>query len=118
LLNIRPKFKSKFEVRTDGQIRRSRRSYSYETERIPYVLASHYTPDFIITTPTGKLYIECKGYFRADDKRKLKAVKRQHPELDLRLLFYREVKQYIKWCNKNGFKYAIGKIPKDWLAGL
>jgi hypothetical protein len=64
------------------------------------------------------LIIEGKGYFKAADKRKMAAVKRQHPELDIRLVFYRENKKDIRWCLKNGFKYAVGKIPQDWLKGL
>lgn len=62
--------------------------------------------------------MECKGYLRPEDKRKLIAVKKQHPEMDLRLLFYSENKKNIKWAIKNGFKYAIEKIPKEWFHGM
>jgi predicted nuclease of restriction endonuclease-like RecB superfamily len=112
------KLKNKFEARIDRQLRRAKIPYKYETERIAYVLARHYIPDFIITTPLGKIYLECKGYFRPEHKAKMKAVKRQHPELDLRILFYTYSKQNERWCIKNGFRYAFDKIPKDWLKGL
>jgi hypothetical protein len=46
------------------------------------------------------------------------AVKKQHPEKDIRLLFYRANKAYIKWAEKHGFVYAIEKIPSEWLQGL
>lgn len=75
-------------------------------------------PDFILSTELGKVYVECKGYLRPEDKRKLCAVKRQHPEIDLRLLFYAENKKNIKWAIKNNFRYAIEYIPKDWYYGL
>src|SRR6267154_3185218 len=104
-----------FERRIDSQLFKSNLKYEYETKNIPYVLAGHYTPDFIIDTPTGRILVECKGYFRPEAKRKMVAVKKQHPELDIRILFYSLKVQYIKWAEKNGFRYAIGKIPKEWL---
>jgi predicted nuclease of restriction endonuclease-like RecB superfamily len=112
------KTRNKFEKRTETRLKRAKVSYSYESEKLAYVLASHYIPDFIINTPLGKVYLECKGYLRPEDKRKLKAVKKQHPEIDLRILFYASKDEYIRWATKNGFKYAVGSIPKEWLKGL
>lgn len=109
--------RNKFEQRINTSLRRAKIKYKYESEKIAYILACHYIPDFIIDTPTGKLYLECKGYLRPEDKRKLRAVKKQHPEMDIRLLFYAEKAEYVKWCVKNGFRYAFEKIPKDWLDG-
>jgi Phage endonuclease I len=111
------KFRSKFEGRVSRALKRSKVSFSYEKEKIPYVLARHYIPDFIISTPLGKIYIECKGYLRRENKAQLIAVKRQHPNMDLRILFYSSNKTYIKWAEKNGFKYAIETIPQEWLDG-
>lgn len=112
------KLKNKFEIRIDKQLKRAKSIYEYESEKIIYIYSGHYTPDFVIQTSTGKIYVECKGYFRAEDKRKLRSVKRSNPHLDIRLLFYAEKKEYIKWCIKNNFKYAVDKIPKDWLEGF
>lgn len=92
--------------------------FEYETERIAYVLAKHYIPDFILHTPLGKIYVECKGYLRPEDRTKLLAVKRQNPRIDLRILFYREVKSQIRWAEKNSIKYAIEEIPEEWLRGF
>ena len=110
--------RNSFEKRIHRSLKRNKVSFGYECERLTYVLAGSYIPDFVIRCPNGKLYIETKGYLRPEDKRKLIAVKRQHPEIDLRIVFYSENKKYIKWCIKHGFKYAIGSIPKDWLNGL
>jgi len=115
--------RNKFEKRIYGNLKTYRikgkiEDFGYETERIPYVLAGHYIPDFIIETELGKVYVECKGYLRPEDKRKLIAVKKQHPELDLRLLFYADNPKNIKWAIKNGIKFAIHKIPREWLHGL
>jgi len=113
---IKPR--NKFEKRINTQLKKSKLKYSYESERIPYVLARHYIPDFIIHTPLGTIYVECKGYLRTEDKAKLVAVKRQHPNRDLRILFYRTCPNYIRWAERNGLKWAVSKIPEDWLRGL
>lgn len=112
------KLRNKFEDKTYKQLRRAKILFEYEKEKIPYVLARHYIPDFILTTPTGKVYLECKGYLRPEHKAKMVAVKRQHPNLDIRILFYASNKKNIKWAEKNGIRYAIDKVPKDWLIGL
>ena len=110
--------RNKFEQNTYNQLRRAGILFKYESEKLPYVLARHYIPDFIIITPTGKIYLECKGYLRPEHKAKLCAVKKQHPEIDLRILFYAAKKDNIKWAEKNGIKYAVGEIPEEWLKGL
>jgi predicted nuclease of restriction endonuclease-like RecB superfamily len=107
--------RNKFEIRINRQLKRSKVDYGYETERIPYILARHYIPDFIIETELGKVYVECKGYLRPEDKAKLVAVKRQNPALDIRVVFYSENKKSIKWAEKHGIRYAIKKIPPEWL---
>lgn len=93
-------------------------TFSYEGLKIPYVIAGHYTPDFVIATPTGRLYIETKGYLRPEDKRKLIAVKKCNPNMDLRIVFYEHKPRSVKWAEKNHFKYAIGNIPEEWLKGF
>lgn len=112
------KTRNKFERRIELSLKKSKVNFKYESERIAYVIAAHYIPDFIISTPNGKIYVECKGYLRPEDKRKLAAVKRTNPWMDLRILFYRDVKTQVRWAEKNGFKYAIENIPQEWLEGL
>lgn len=89
--------------------------FNYESSRIPYILAFDYIPDWTVLTPNGVIYIEAKGYLRPEHRRKLVAVKKQHPEKDLRIVFYSKNKKYIKWAEKNGIRYAISDIPKEWL---
>lgn len=112
------KYRNKFERDIGAQLERAGTSFKYEKVKLPYVLACTYIPDFIIDTPTGKVYIEAKGYFRPEHKVKMKAVKKQHPEIDLRILFYAPNKVNIRWAEKNGFRYAISTIPKEWLEGF
>lgn len=94
---------------------------SYESEKIPYVIEGKYIPDFILSTPDysgKKIYIEAKGHFRPEAKRKMVAVKTLHPELDIRIVFYSYRKEYVRWAERHGFPYAIGSIPKEWVAEL
>ena len=48
--------------------------YEYEIEKVPYTIPHLYTPDFFL--PSG-VVLECKGYWDAEDRRKIKAVLRQ-----------------------------------------
>jgi predicted nuclease of restriction endonuclease-like RecB superfamily len=117
IINYVSKVRNKFEAKIERQLKKSGVTFSYESERISYLLAGYYLPDFVLSTPTGKVYIETKGYFRPEAKRKLVAVKKLHPEIDLRILFYAYNEKNIKWANRNGIKYAINTIPKEWLHG-
>lgn len=117
------KTRNEFERKLEKQLKRSKVPFKYESEKIPYVLAGHYTPDFILDTPLGKIYIEAKGYFRPEHKRTMRAVKKQHPEMDIRLVFYcletnKQGQKYAKWATRNGFRYAFETIPKEWIQGL
>jgi len=94
--------------------------YEYETKKIPYTIEHIYTPDFLL--PNG-IYLECKGYWEASDRRKIKAVKQQHPEIDLRMVFqspYNKISKkskttYARWCEKHEIPWAsFGSIPGKW----
>lgn len=109
------KLRNKFEQKIEQQLRKSKIKFTYETEKIPYLIAGHYIPDFIITTKSGKIYVETKGHFRPEAKRKMVAVKKLNPKLDIRLVFYSKNAAYVRWAIKNNFKYAVGEIPQEWL---
>lgn len=109
------KTKNKFEARIFASLKKSKASFRYESEKIPYILSGHYIPDFVVDGPLGKIYIETKGYLRPEHKRKMVAVKKCHPAMDIRVLFYSFNKQYIRWAEKHKFPYAIDKIPQEWL---
>lgn len=110
--------RNKFETKISKQLSKAKVKFKYETEKIPYLLARHYIPDFIIETKNGKIYIECKGYLRPEHKAKMVAVKKLNPNLDIRLLFYSRNLKYIRWAERNGFPYAIGDIPDEWFLEL
>ena len=95
--------------------------YEYESTKIPYQIQYNYTPDFLL--PNG-VYLECKGYKDAADRRKIKAVKQLHPDLDLRMVFQspfntiskKSKTTYAKYCEKLGIPWtSFTNIPLEWL---
>ena len=80
-----------------------------------------YTPDFRIIQTS--VFIEAKGKFTAQDRRKHLQVRDSHPDEDIRFLFQRDNKisrrsetRYSDWCDKNGFEYSIGTtVPEEWV---
>lgn len=95
--------------------------YEYESTKVPYVIQHNYTPDFLL--PNG-VYLECKGYWDPDDRRKIKAVKEQNPDLDIRMVFqspFNKISKkskttYAQWCDKNGIPWtSFTNIPLEWL---
>lgn len=114
-------YRSGFERSIAADLRRRRVKFKYESLTLPYTLEKNYTPDFVL--PNGVI-VEAKGVLTPADRTKMKAVKAQHPDLDIRLLFMDAGKKlskkakmtYAGWAEANGFVWAEGsKIPKEWL---
>lgn len=103
--------------------------------KIAYTIPSSthvYTPDFVITTKSGKtIIVETKGIWTYVDRFKHLLVKQQHPELDIRFIFsksltrinkkasttYRDICEGRGRANFKGitWRYADRLIPLDWL---
>ena len=80
---------------------------------------ANYTPDFFLS---NGIIVESKGRFTALDRRKAMAIVEQY-DVDYRLVFEydnklsRSAKQrYSEWCEKQGIKYAIKRVPTEWLS--
>ncbi len=95
----------------------------YEPHWIEYerpTKPAKYKPDFQLK---NGIYVETKGWFRTEDRQKHLLIKYQHPHLDIRFVFSNpEAKigkksqtTYAMWCQKNGFKYAKGVVPTEWI---
>ena len=115
------KFRSKLEERVATLLEQLGISYEYETEKLSYTIEHTYTPDFVLP---NYVYLETKGYWDAADRRKVLAVKRDNPEVDLRMVFqspYNTISKkskttYAKWCEKHDIPWtAYHEIPLDWL---
>lgn len=107
--------------------------FNFEGLKLPYMTepTQHvYTPDFPLTKflSSGKmLVLETKGRFMPDDMRKHLLIKKQHPMIDVRLVFQNskgwhraaKTKSYAKWCDENGIKYCdyrdLATVLPKWL---
>ena len=96
-------------------------TYEYESEKVPYTIQHNYTPDFVLP---NYVYLETKGYWSAEDRRKILNVKKSNPEVDLRMVFqapFNKINKkskttYAKWCEKHDIPWtAYHNIPLDWL---
>ena len=114
------KYISKFEASIAANLHAKNVAFTYESIRLEYTLEGSYVPDFIL--PSGVL-VEAKGHLRTEDRRKLRAVKTQHPHLDIRLCFQnanekiskkKNSMRYYEWCDRYGFKCCHKVIPADW----
>ena len=88
------------------------------TVRIPYSIYGDYIPDLVL--PNG-VVVEIKGWFPAEDRRKIHAVVKSNENLDLRMVFsdpwtkQGNLSAPHKWCHKRGITWAGGAIPREWL---
>ena len=96
-------------------------TYEYESCKVPYTIQHHYHPDFILP---NHVYLETKGYWSPEDRRKIAAVKRDNPELDLRMVFqspFNKISKkskttYAMWCEKHAIPWtSFHNIPLEWL---
>ena len=118
--------KSTYEARVAKKLEDAGVEFEYEPHTIPYNVERVYVPDIKV----GDIYVELKGYFRQDAQRKMKAVKAQHPDLDIRFLFQRASSPVqgakkrkdgtkmtcAEWADRYGFVWAEGEeLPKEWI---
>jgi len=115
-------YRSNLEWTIAQQIQKEKHELRYEIIKIQWVDFSirSYTPDFVLD---NGIVLEVKGYWSTSDRRKHLEIKRQHPELDIRLVFEnssRKIRKgsntsYGKWCEKKDIIYCDRVIPKIWL---
>lgn len=95
--------------------------YEYETNKVAYTISHYYIPDFIL--PSGVI-LEVKGYFGPEDRRKIKNIKQQSPDVDIRMVFqspFNKISKsskttYAKWCDRLDIPWcAFYDIPIEWL---
>jgi len=97
----------------------------YESDTFEYRVeeTKKYTPDWLVVTPTTEFHIEFKGVLDMATRKKMKLVKQQHPELDIRIIFERAANKitkkskttYSMWADQHGFPWADNTLPKEWL---
>ena len=115
------KYRSKLEERIADLFNELGVIFEYESTKVPYQISYNYSPDFVL--PCGRM-LEAKGYWDAADRRKLLAVKKCNPDLDIRMIFqtpYNKISKkssttYAQWCDKHNILWTtFQEIPIDWL---
>ena len=120
---IKHGYRSGFEHKVADQLNEQKIKFKYETTVIDYIKpqTEHtYTIDF--TLPNGIL-VETKGRWVAEDRKKHLLIKKQHPNLDIRIVFMSgktKIRKgskttYGDFCDKNGIIWAEKNIPESWL---
>lgn len=113
-------FRSRLEERVAKWMTINGLAHEYEPHKLRYVIEATYTPDFLL--PNGVM-LEVKGFFRPEDRRKMVAVKKAHPDADIRFLFQQPQNTitksskttYAAWAEKHGFPWAnAAQIPVEW----
>lgn len=120
----KPKFRSGYEKRVYENIPDNQRGfvdYEPQTPVIAYNTPARYIPDLRLP---GDIFVECKGYFDGRARAKMLRVKKQNPNLDIRMLFQRANNRiskspnsltYWQWAEKHNFPWSEGEcIPEEW----
>lgn len=128
-------YRSGLEDTNAKLLKKKKVTFTYEVFKIEYIepASNHiYTPDFVITTKSGKtIIVETKGIWDFKDRLKHLLVRQQYPDLDIRFVFSRSKSRiaklskttYADICNGLGrgefkgvtWQYADKTIPEDWI---
>lgn len=119
-------YRSGAEAEFAAWLKNNKVKFKYEPFKLKYpvVYFRRYLPDFVLKD--DKMVIEFKGWFTAGDRKKLIAVRKEYPDLDIRIVFEKDnwmtkkhKDRYSDWAKKNGFKYHIGiSLPEEWMREL
>jgi hypothetical protein len=95
----------------------------YEQDKIKYTIPAKvhtYTPDFKITNNT---YIETKGQWTLQDRKKALLVQEQHPHILILYVLYRNQRlskksttTYLEWAMKNKLPCCLYSDSDTWKA--
>jgi hypothetical protein len=126
-MTVKYNTKSKFEADVIAKLQTTGAQFEYEPEWLLFTQPAKerkYLPDIKLETKSGKIiYIELKGKLDVDTRYKMKWVKEQHPGKDIRIVFMRnnlmskrgKRKTYSDWAHDNGFLWAVGAVPIEWV---
>ena len=117
-------YRSGSEKKTGDLLDSIKIPFSFEPHFIEYTWLEYkkYLPDFLL--PNG-IYLEVKGRFTLEDRKKHLFVREHHPELDIRFIFdYPNGKlnkgaksSYADWCIKNNFLFCKNSdhaVIEEW----
>lgn len=126
-VGIKYGFRSGLEKSLQEQLTKNNISFKYEEQKIHYLQPEKirtYTPDFLLPKKDGTImYIETKGRWVTEDRKKMGMIFDQGSELDIRFIFqYPNGKlrkgsktTYAKYCDDRGWMWAKKEMPKEWI---
>ena len=101
--------------------------WDYEPFQVEYVTHRKYTPDFVRLVNDKQILVEVKGFFRADDRQKYKAIRDSLDEYQQLVFFlsspFKKVQKggmltMAQWCDKEGFPWFVDGVDlKEWADG-
>lgn len=105
-------FRSFFEKKVSEYLFDKYKQINYELIKIPYTIpeSNHiYLTDFYIDYKGVRFYLEVKGNFTNEDRKKMLNIIRSNPNINLIMVFQRPENKinkksnttYSKWCEKN-----------------
>ena len=105
-------FRSTFEYDVAQELQPH--GFNYEPTAIPYTIPRMYTPDFVFNGKETTFYVECKGYFRAGDTQKYKAIAKSIAWTEELVFILMKPNQKVskttkltmaQWCDKHNIKW-------------
>ena len=131
------RYRSKFEDKFASELKQHGVVFEYEAVSLNYLKTIQsgfckkcetktvfqrcsYTPDFFL--PVQNIFIETKGRWTGEDRKKHLAVREANPTVDIRLVFMSNNKihkksdtRYGDWADKHGFLWSVRSMPDAWL---
>ena len=124
-------FRSAGEMHLARQLTAAGAAWEYEGQRFEYTVVHAYVPDFAIRSACAEpIFIEYKGWTPGwadgSDRIKLERVRKEYPELDIRIVFDNDrfARSPIRkgsrtrncdWAEKHGYPWAVRTVPEEWL---
>jgi Phage endonuclease I len=119
---LKNKFEGKLQALLEAQWGKGNTLYEKETLEYRVEETRKYTPDFKLKG--SNLYVEGKGKFTFQDRKKMLYMKEQYPKLRFHMFFVSADKPLYKgskssygdWCDKHGIAWSDQKrgLPEDW----
>ena len=117
-------FRSGLEIAISEELDLNKIKYEFEKVKLKYTVPEKvhtYTPDFYLKEKD--FFIETKGLFTSSDRKKMRFIKEQHPDLDIRFIFSNSKQRiskkskttYAMWCDRHDFLWSDKVVPKEWL---
>lgn len=112
------------EVRFAANLMKRNIRYDYEPERFPYTpKVKFYKPDFRLIKADGSpMYVEYKGNLTGPNRTTLKHVMRDHPDLDIRIVYGKPGNKlsrnskttYMAWSEQFNLPWGDTILPTEW----